>query len=267
MNDSRLWEAFSNPGPMAQTMPKWVWNLPLNGITREKIRQQFKGFKEEDKNGGVMIVHWANEGYFSDEFIQRCRWALIEARAAGLKIILWDENGFPSGFAGGLLAERYPEYLAKMLNMVSEEINGPIEYLPVRKDGIFMGAAAMDPESMEITDISEYYTAGPCRTIQVKAGKRLKIMEFYLETAPAKQFVKQERQLVDFLDRDAVEKFIELTHEQYYRHFSEFFGDTIVMILSLWNHCMSRTDPVQFRLVFILVQTPRRYQYHPAADR
>jgi len=53
----------------------------------------------------------------------------------------------PTGCAGGLLCSKYPEAVAKSLEMVEKDVVGPVRTelaMPIA-DGIYIGAVMMEP--------------------------------------------------------------------------------------------------------------------------
>jgi len=206
------------------TMPKWVWNVSLEEIEFEEVRRQFKGFSEKDGYTGVMIVLWNNGGYMSEEYFEKYRCALEAAREFGLSIIIWDENGFPSGFAGGEIEQDYPQYTAKQLDMTELAAKGGQTVTAEAGEG-FEGAVAMNTLTYERMDISGFAASGILKWT-APAGE-WRVMLFNCVTAGQAQVAFRKAKIVDYLDREAVGKLIELTHQRYYDRFSEFFGEVI----------------------------------------
>jgi len=101
--------------PVLSTIPKWILNAPLARFTREEILRQFRGFRDLDRYEGVMVVPWGNEDYLNGPYFEKYGMALDAARELGMKIIIWDENGFPSGHGGYRFAEQHPELAACQL--------------------------------------------------------------------------------------------------------------------------------------------------------
>ena len=206
------------------TMPKWIWNVSLEEIEPEEIRRQFKSFSEKDGYTGVMIVLWNNDGYMSEEYFEKYRCALEAAREVGLSIIIWDENGFPSGFAGGELEREYPQYTAKQLDMTELIAMGGQTVTMAAGEG-FEGAVAMNTLTNERLDISEFVTGGTLKW--TAPTDEWRVMLFNCVSAGETYVAFGKAKIVDYLDKNAVSKLIELTHQRYYDRFPEFFGEVI----------------------------------------
>lgn len=94
-----LRENFRDPPIEFSTSPFWVWN---DEVTPEKIDRQLEAFKAE--NIDQVIIHprmGLITEYLSAEYIDLHDYALERARELDMNLWLYDENSFPSGFAGG----------------------------------------------------------------------------------------------------------------------------------------------------------------------
>ena len=94
-----LQKGFKNPSIDFSPAPLWVWN---DRITKEKIDFQLKEFKD---HGIHMAFIHPRPGliteYLSRDWFELVRYTVDNARALDMKIWLYDENSYPSGFAGG----------------------------------------------------------------------------------------------------------------------------------------------------------------------
>ncbi|MCL2813600.1 MAG: hypothetical protein FWD23_03270 [Oscillospiraceae bacterium] len=226
-----LYSRFADPPRQYGSIPKWIWNIETEKISKAEIRRQFEGFAERDGYTGVMIVLWNNAHYMEDLFFEKYKMALEAARDEGLDVILWDENGFPSGHAGGIIESAYPEHTAKCLDMQSCPARGGQKYtFELPAGGVFMGAVIMDPQSFERVDISASASfAGGLVTCGIPAEKSgdWQLMVFCLRAAEPCNLAFSKRRLVDYLSEDAVQSFITVTHQAYYDRFPEYFGSVI----------------------------------------
>jgi len=103
-------EAFRNPPSTYRPSPFWSWNAALDD---EELRWQVREFK--DKGYGGYFMH-SRVGlvtrYLSDEWFHKIGVCLEEGRKLGLESWLYDEDKWPSGFAGGLATHNRPEFVA-----------------------------------------------------------------------------------------------------------------------------------------------------------
>lgn len=104
---STLEAQFSNPSSEYRTAPFMVWN---GKVTEIEIDRMLKDFK--DAGCGGAFIH-PRPGmiteYMSDEWYSLYRYAVDKGKEMGLDIWIYDENSYPSGFAGGHVPEDMPE--------------------------------------------------------------------------------------------------------------------------------------------------------------
>jgi hypothetical protein len=90
---------FKNPPVDFSSAPLWVWN---DKVTQEKIDFQLSEFK--DKGIYMAFIH-PRPGliteYLGNEWFEMVKYTVDKARELNMKIWLYDENSYPSGFAGG----------------------------------------------------------------------------------------------------------------------------------------------------------------------
>ena len=116
-----LLRAFRNPPSEFRSAPLWVWN---DRVTRDEIRQQLADFKERGI-GGVFIHPRPGliTPYLSEEWLSLCQYAVETGKSLGLKVWLYDENSYPSGFAGGHVPAAMPDAVRSGLRMT--RVQGP----------------------------------------------------------------------------------------------------------------------------------------------
>lgn len=94
-----LQRGFETPLIDFSTAPFWVWN---DVITEEKIDFQLKEFK--DRGIHMVFIH-PRPGlvteYLSTEWFELVKYSVDKAKELDMKVWLYDENSYPSGFAGG----------------------------------------------------------------------------------------------------------------------------------------------------------------------
>lgn len=98
---------FQNPPPEYRTAPFWVWN---NDVSKEDIDRTLTEFK--DKGFGGVFIHpryGMITEYLSDDWWELVDYSLQKAEELDMNIWIYDENSFPSGFAGGHVAAQMPE--------------------------------------------------------------------------------------------------------------------------------------------------------------
>jgi hypothetical protein len=134
--------------------------------------------------------------YLSEEYFRIYKVALEEARRLNFPVTtLYDEWNYPSGIAGGYFYSKYPLDCEKSLELAEKNAVGPAVVTLDVPDGIYIGAVLMNTDT--------YYLNSAFRPQSQKGGA------------------------VDYLDKDAVAKYIHLNFDPYYDHLKEFFGTEI----------------------------------------
>ena len=194
----------------------WFWNGPLDADKTRKMLQDSKAASY----GGVGILPSPNmtPAFMIPEYLDQYKAAVEEAAKLGMKCCLYDEYWFPSGSAGGLLAQKYPEALSKRLDMLESDVTGPMEVSIGVPAGTLMGVVAMEMGTYKRINITSSVKNGQM-SWSAPAGK-WKIMIFTCVRDGGAG-------LVDYLSPEAVSKFIKLTYQAYYDRFPSHFGTTI----------------------------------------
>jgi len=214
---------FKDPPLEYSMFPFWAWNGTLEP---DKLIWQMQQMLEKGIYGA--FIH-ARSGIDSSEtpYFSEGWWKAIEATVKyankiGFTTCLYDEDKWPSGSAGGRTVAANPQAFAKKgLRYKKWEITGPrtlnIDFagdIVAVMAAKIVSEATIDPKT--IVDISKYL------------GKEWNVPEGKW-TIIAFEQIRDENQ-IDYLDRDAVGKFIEITHEEYFKRVGEFFGNTIPAI-------------------------------------
>lgn len=97
---------FLNPGKEYGSAPLWVWNTRVTHAIIDSMLAEFKqqGF------GGVMVHPRPGliTPYLSAEWFALWKYAMEKAKQLDLDIWIYDENSYPSGFAGGHVPNEMP---------------------------------------------------------------------------------------------------------------------------------------------------------------
>ena len=102
-----LEDNFQNPSAEYRTAPFWVWN---NDVSKEDIDRTLGEFKEKGIGGVFLHPRYGMiTEYLSDDWWELVEYSLQKAEELDMKLWIYDENSFPSGFAGGHVAAQMPE--------------------------------------------------------------------------------------------------------------------------------------------------------------
>ncbi|WP_455615193.1 glycosyl hydrolase [Eisenbergiella sp.] len=106
----QLSERFSNPSAIYRSAPLWVWN---DHMEQKNIDWQLEELKRHGFGGA--FVH-PRPGlltpYLSEEWFRLWKYALNSAKRLGMKLYIYDENSYPSAFAGGHVPKELPDCVA-----------------------------------------------------------------------------------------------------------------------------------------------------------
>lgn len=134
---SELEKIFSNPPVEYQSAPLWVWN---DELTEKEIDKQLQELKAGGM-GGVFIHPRPGlvTPYLSDQWFALSKYTVEKAEELGMQVWLYDENSYPSGFAGGNVPAEMPESYNQgqgLDMMVANELPAsPEKYLLILEKG------------------------------------------------------------------------------------------------------------------------------------
>ncbi len=219
-------EEFKKPSIENWPRPLWFWNNTT--VTEEGIEEQMQAYRDLCGYGGFGILPFGKDfkpGYLTEDYFRVYGKALEKAKELGLVMCLYDEYGFPSGSAGfrnadgiSRFEQRFPEHTIKRLDKRECSVIGPAVYdTRIPSTGKLMSIVAMEANTLERIDLTNMLT-GERLIWEVPEGD-WKILIFYL--------VKDPDLITDYLSPEAVRNFIKMTHEEYYKRFSEYFGTVI----------------------------------------
>ena len=223
MADQR--QDFAEPPLKYATRPLWFWNNTT--VTAEGIVEQMQQAHDQCGYGGFGILPFGKgftPKYLTEEYFKVYGAALKKAKELGMTMCVYDEYGFPSGSAGamhgdgvGRFANRHPEHTIKRLDKHEQDVTGPGRFSATIPEGRLMSIVAMQTESKKRVDLTGRVREGKV-TWSLPEGT-WKVMTFVcvIDGDPN----------VDYLDPEGVGHFLEMTHQQYYNRFKEYFGHTI----------------------------------------
>ncbi|MGE5296605.1 MAG: glycosyl hydrolase, partial [Solirubrobacterales bacterium] len=220
-----LFQCFAQPPQRYWPRPLWFWND--TPVAVETVADQMRQARDRCRYGGFGILPFGRKfspAYLSNEYFAVYGEALEQAKTLGLTLSLYDEYGFPSGSAGSqnssdtsLFAQRWPESTIKRLDKHEWEVRGPARWEQAMPAGTIAAVVAMETSTLQRIDLTESVREGRLDW-QAPAGV-WKVLCFVC--------VVDGDPICDYLDPDAVDRFIQITHEAYYSRFAGCFGKTI----------------------------------------
>ena len=200
--------AFRNPPAEYRSAPLWVWN---DRMTREQIDEQLADLKEHGMGG--VFVH-PRPGlitpYLSEEWLSLVRHTVETGKKLGMKIWLYDENSYPSGFAGGNVPAEMPDAGRAGLRMTrAKTLTQPVQPTPL---------VVLSKDSAGFTDITQRLATG-------SFGPGDYYIFAVLNDRPSRWYGGFT--YVDIMRREVTEKFIDVTMNAYKRVLGDEFGKIV----------------------------------------
>lgn len=217
---------FENPTSEYRGTPFWAWNTKLE---QEIILEQLKQFPAMGMGGFHIHTRVGlDTEYLGQEYMDMVKLCVEQAKEQGLLCWLYDEDRWPSGYGGGFVTEN-SEYRSKYVVMTPfKQGEGEIKQsnfdscAAVASNGLGMFLAAFRVR-LDAAGYLESYTE--CSEDAVGADGET-IWYAYLEKGQDSPWFNNQA-YVDTLSKEAIHRFIEVTHERYYQEVGEEFGRTI----------------------------------------
>jgi hypothetical protein len=199
---------FKNPPREYSTGPLWVWN---DLLTEQQIRDTMR-----DLAGQKVKQVWVHPRpglmtpYLSADWFRLWKVALKEAERLDMNVWIYDENSYPSGFAGGWVPELMPESRGRGL--------------------AFREAKAAPKWSDDLVGVYRLEsTTSENVTAKVKAGETLPAGRYLVaaEVRAKNTPWNGNRCYVNLLSPGVTEKFIEVTMGAYQREIGGQFGKRV----------------------------------------
>ncbi|MCP4611623.1 MAG: hypothetical protein GY845_23180 [Planctomycetes bacterium] len=204
-NSAQVKTLFADPPREYSSAPLWVWNdmlteqqivSTMRDLASQKVMQVFV-----HPRPGLMTP------YLSDDWFRLWKVALKEAERLDMNVWIYDENSYPSGFAGGLVPEAMPE--SRGLGLHFSEAKTP----PKPDDKTLAVYRLTDNGFENVTE-------------QAKAAQPLpegRYLVGSIRQAPTGGWFGG-KYYVDLLAPGVTEKFIAITLDAYRRELGEHFG-------------------------------------------
>ena len=229
-------DQFKQPPNGYRSMPLWVWN---GDMTEGRITEMLEQYAQQGMGG--VFVH-PRPGliteYLSERWFELWGHALSECKRLGLQCNVYDENSYPSGFAGGHVPSTLPHGAGQHLHATF------YKHSPVRLQGELIACYKLEDD--RLTRLESHVDLN-----QILDNAEQVIQKTHLPLtdpdsgalgpvgATETQILVLERRrhsgtpwtawlpYVDQTRLDVARAFLESTHERYYAHFKEDFGETI----------------------------------------
>lgn len=219
-------ELFKNPTCEYRGTPFWAWNSYL---TKEELERQIDVFKEMGLGGFHMHVRTGLKNkYLSDEYMQLIKDCVTKAEDEKMLAWLYDEDRWPSGAAGGLVTCE-EKYRGRFLLFTNEKEGEAYEVLDSSSRGGRSGhgklLACYDVKLDKDGFLESYKKIGEDENAE--GDKWYALLDVH---TPSSWYNGQT--YVDTLSKEAIDRFIEVTHERYKETNGDQFDKTIPAIFT-----------------------------------
>lgn len=203
-----LMNQFKQPDKAYGSAPLWVWNADVSEGKIDTMLQEFK----KNAFGGVFVHPRPGliTPYLSDKWFSLYKYTVTKGKELGLDVWIYDENSYPSGFAGGHVPEEMPSSYnqGQMLHLEKAQA------IPTDDTTLFL-VLRKTASGFESVDFHG----------NIKLGKD----NYYLFR---KDYYRKSPwyggySYVDLLAKGVTEKFIDVTMKGYERDFGNEFGNTV----------------------------------------
>jgi hypothetical protein len=200
--------SFANPSREYSSAPFWVWN---DRMTEAEVRQTLQDLAGQ--NIRQAIVHprpGLMTPYLSKEWFDMWKVALDEANKLNMDLWIYDENSYPSGFAGGFVPDQMPE--SATIGIDINKVDKPV---------------AIDDDTVAVFRASDKGNENV--TERLRKGETLPEGEYTVvklaHPKPSPWFAG--KTFVDLTRPGVTEKFLEITLEPYRKELGSEFGKRI----------------------------------------
>ena len=210
MDDLR--KDFHSPSTAFRGAPFWSWN---DHLQVEELNRQVRDMRAHGMGGFFMHAREGLETpYMGEKWLECIRETVKTAAETGMNAWLYDEDRWPSGFAGGLVPARGGDaFRAKALTLeVAERTPAEGEYILAVFAAQVDGAALLSLRRLAAGEAA------------LAAGETCLVFRRVV-AAPSEWF--NDDAYADNLNPDSVAAFLDITYEAYRREVGEQFGKAI----------------------------------------
>ncbi|KAL0932188.1 glycoside hydrolase family 2 [Colletotrichum truncatum] len=223
---------FKNPTAEYRGCPLWSWNTKLD---KKKLLRQIDYLQEMGMGGFHMHVRTGlDTDYMGPEFMDRVRDCVEYAESKGMLACLYDDDRWPSGVAGGKVVKQYPQHKTKHILFT------PHPYGTVELGG---GCAPSSAQACRSEDgyLLARYSITLDENGRLKSSRKLnegegaepggRVWYAYVEINPPSPWFNGQT-YIDTMSTEAMNRFLQSTHEVYKNKIGDKFGSTVPCIFT-----------------------------------
>lgn len=223
-------QEFAAPSSEYRAAPFWAWNCALE---RQTLLREIDVMRRMGMGGFFMHPRVGmRTPYLSDAFFQLVEDCAGEAQRQGMLSYLYDEDKWPSGYAGGMVTKQV-RYRQKYLCLspdpaaggmsIGADTNAAVFNGAKQADALFLGAYAVELD--EAGFLTGY------QRLPESAAPGDGVWFAHLCTCEPNEWYNNQT-YVDTLCKEAIEEFAALTHERYRQRVGDRFGQGVPAIFT-----------------------------------
>lgn len=241
MNAEKFWSRFEQPPRNCAQSPFWFLNGEVNGGT------YVEQINEMAEKGVFQAMPHPRFGmdrreYLTEHYFEAFQKMAENAQKKGYQINLYDEFNWSSGNAGGRLTQE-PKNCALGIAIGYGHVSQQFSYDQweegfmgwAKREEILLAGYAPYHSDTEI-DLeqccfsNDYMLKDNLFQMALPEGDWLAFVIYAVRTRHPSPLRQGNGAIVDYLNPNVTKQFIELTHEAYYQHLGQYFGNTIPSI-------------------------------------
>ena len=231
------------PREYGAIQPFMGWNGPDANERKARIVQDLDRLSAN----GVFVFNMSpgrgEPKYLGPEHMAQVKFVVQEAARRGMKMWIQDECDYPSGFAGGLVSERYPELTMQALDadIHISVMPGQTLTIPVPADTLCALAVFANPPTVLVVPIApgEFKWRAPAPPAGAGGYAKpwdLILVRHVFRSSPTRASNREDGTrakdsqyaLIDYLNPEATRTYMKITHETYKAAVGDEFGKTIL---------------------------------------
>lgn len=220
-----LEEKFKNPDKEYRALPFWSWNSKLD---KTLLKKQIGYFKEMGFGGFYMHPRGGMEtAYMSEEYIEAIAYCIKAAEQNDMLACLYDEDRWPSGFAGGLVTKT-KKYRQRAIYITKDNDKVP-QLCEDREKAVEEGMAYL-VACYDVCLTKNGFLKSYRHIMQDEEAEFDKYFVYSKTDEPSGKYNNQT--YTDIMQSDAIKEFIEIVHNVFYEKFGDKYGNTVPNIFS-----------------------------------
>ncbi|MGI6055931.1 MAG: glycosyl hydrolase [Bilifractor sp.] len=225
-------QVFANPGSAYRGAPFWAWNCKPDPAL---LKKELDVLKEMGMGGAHIHSRVGLDiPYLGQEFMNDVKSCEEYMKSKGMQCCLYDEDRWPSGSCGGMVTK---DHRFRQRYLVFK----PCDLEERQQEGFVSAAAAV--RSTEYTELG-IYEVNQDEEGYLTSYRRLPADYDWKNSAHPEKFWSarlevsgdtpwfNDQAYVDTLNKKAIDRFIELTHEKYYDELKDDFGTEVKSIFT-----------------------------------